>query len=368
MSAPSRHRKRATGARFPGSPAGMRIWPSASRRYPGRVVAGAAGGRGHADPVRPSSTTGPNSSSTTIPTSPTFWSRRAAICRPTRSATSSWASSTSSKPSTASSSIYAHRAARARRSTAQGGVPVDNIGQIQIEMRDYRERRKGNVILEEIRQKTAHLAGVHVEVRVPEQGPPTGKDVMIDISSDNYAGAGADDGNDPPHLDTLPELRDLEDTRPLPGIEWDIDIDRDVANRFGANAQTIGTAVQLVTDGILVGEYRPGRFHAAGRHPRALSRAIARHPCARRRARGDARRHGADQQFREAEAGAAGQFDRARRRPSRLSRPRQCEARRPGECGSREAEGMGGDPDAAERRARQRSRARTRSRTSPACS
>ena len=44
---------------------------------------------------------------------------------------------------------------------------------------------------------------------------------------------------------------------PLPGIEWDLDIDRDVANRFGANAQTIGTAVQLVTDGILVGEYRP---------------------------------------------------------------------------------------------------------------
>src|SRR5215472_12917668 len=59
------------------------------------------------------------------------------------------------------------------------------------------------------------------------------------------------------HLDTLPELRDVEDTRPLPGIEWDVDIDRAQANRFSGNAQTIGTAVQLVTDGILVGEYRP---------------------------------------------------------------------------------------------------------------
>src|SRR6201999_2659599 len=35
------------------------------------------------------------------------------------------------------------------------------------------------------------------------------------------------------------------------------DIDREVASRFGANAQTIGTAVQLVTNGILVGKYRP---------------------------------------------------------------------------------------------------------------
>jgi multidrug efflux pump len=59
------------------------------------------------------------------------------------------------------------------------------------------------------------------------------------------------------HMDGLKELRDVEDTRPLPGIEWDLDVNRDVANRFGANAQTIGTAVQLVTDGILVGEYRP---------------------------------------------------------------------------------------------------------------
>ena len=55
----------------------------------------------------------------------------------------------------------------------------------------------------------------------------------------------------------MPELRDVEDTRPLPGIEWDLQINREVASRFGVNAQSIGTAVQLVTNGILVGKYRP---------------------------------------------------------------------------------------------------------------
>ncbi|MGD0864605.1 MAG: efflux RND transporter permease subunit [Rhizomicrobium sp.] len=153
--------------------------------------------------------------------------------------------------------VYATSGEQSNTLNDQGGVPVDNIGQIQIELKDYHERRRGNVILEEIRAKTANLAGVHVEVRVPDPGPPTGKDVMIDVASDDNAVLMQTTDVIRRHLDGLKELRDLEDTRPLPGIEWDLDIDRDVANRFGANAQTIGTAVQLVTDGILVGEYRP---------------------------------------------------------------------------------------------------------------
>jgi multidrug efflux pump len=154
-------------------------------------------------------------------------------------------------------SIYASSGGQSTTLNRSGGVPVDNIGQIQIELKDYHERRKGKDILEEIRRRTADLPGVHVEVRVPDNGPPTGKDVMIDIASDNFSALLATTAMIRRHMDTLPELRDLEDTRPLPGIEWDIDIDRELANRFGANAQTIGTAVQLVTDGILVGNYRP---------------------------------------------------------------------------------------------------------------
>ena len=154
-------------------------------------------------------------------------------------------------------SIDASSGEQGQTLNSQGGVPVDNIGQIAIELKDFRERRNGNAILEEIRRKTANLPGVHVEVRMPDMGPPAGKDVMIDVSSDDYAALLRTTAMIRRHFDGLKEMRDVEDTRPLPGIEWNIDIDRDLANRFGANAQTIGTAVQLVTDGILVGEYRP---------------------------------------------------------------------------------------------------------------
>ena len=97
----------------------------------------------------------------------------------------------------------------------------------------------------------------------------------------------------------MPNLRDVEDTRPLPGIEWDLDVKRDVAQRFGVSTQAIGAAVQLVTDGIFVGRYRPADSNAAGGYPRALSKPGARHPCARSRARGDRAGHGADQHLRE---------------------------------------------------------------------
>ena len=154
-------------------------------------------------------------------------------------------------------SVFASSGGQQQTLNGQGGVPVDNIGSITIELKDYHERRAGNAILEDIRQKTANIPGVHVEVRVPDQGPPSGKDIMIDVSSDNYAALASVTGAIRAHMDGVKELRDIEDTRPLPGIEWDLDINRDAASRFGANAQSIGTAVQLVTDGIFVGEYRP---------------------------------------------------------------------------------------------------------------
>ncbi|HJW41104.1 MAG TPA: efflux RND transporter permease subunit [Rhizomicrobium sp.] len=153
--------------------------------------------------------------------------------------------------------IYASSGGQSNNLNSQGGVPVDNIGHLGIEMKDYRERKPSKWIEEQIRQKTANIPGVHIEVREPQNGPPTGKDVMIDVSSDDYLELAQVTSAIRAHMDKMHELRDVEDTRPLPGIEWDLQINREVASRFGANAQSIGTAVQLVTNGILVGKYRP---------------------------------------------------------------------------------------------------------------
>jgi multidrug efflux pump len=154
-------------------------------------------------------------------------------------------------------SIYMNSGGQVQTDNRSGGVPVDNIGRITVELKDYRERPKGSQIMEEIKRKTKNLAGVHVEVRQPEQGPPQGKDVMIDVASDNRADLLSVTDIIRRHMDGLPELRDVEDTRPLPGIEWNVNINRELASRLGVSTQAIGTAVQLVTNGILLGKYRP---------------------------------------------------------------------------------------------------------------
>jgi multidrug efflux pump len=136
-------------------------------------------------------------------------------------------------------------------------IPVDNIGRITVVLKPYRQRARGEAILEEMRKRTADMAGIKVEVRKPEGGPSSGKDVMIDVNSDDYLSLLQTTATIRKHLDGMSTLRDIEDTRPLPGIEWDLDVKRDVAQRFGVSTQAIGAAVQLVTDGIFVGRYRP---------------------------------------------------------------------------------------------------------------
>jgi multidrug efflux pump len=136
-------------------------------------------------------------------------------------------------------------------------VPVDNIGRINVIFKPYGQRARGTLILEEIRNKTANIPGLKVEVRKPEGGPSSGKDIMIDVNSDDYPALIQTTDTIRRHLDGNPNLMDVEDTRPLPGIEWDLHVKRDVAQRFGVSTQAIGAAVQLVTDGIFVGRYRP---------------------------------------------------------------------------------------------------------------
>ncbi len=139
-----------------------------------------------------------------------------------------------------------------------GDRPADLVAQMTIELEKYELRRKGAVILEEIRQRTSVLPGITVEVRKREDGPPTGKDIQIELTSNNPAVLLETTGFIRDHLNVTDYgLIDIEDSRPLPGIEWVLTVDREMAGRFGADIAAIGATVQLVTNGILIGNYRP---------------------------------------------------------------------------------------------------------------
>ena len=145
-------------------------------------------------------------------------------------------------------------------SPAQGqqDVSEDVIGTIQIEFKDWQERRSADEVFEDIRERTQHLTGIMVETRKPDNGPPTGKHVQIQLSSRNPELLPAEVAKIRNHLENnVKDLIDIEDSRPIPGIEWQVTVDRAQAGRFGADIQTVGKTIQLVTNGIKADEYRP---------------------------------------------------------------------------------------------------------------
>ncbi len=137
-------------------------------------------------------------------------------------------------------------------------VPKDAIGQLTIEFLPFAQRRPGIEIIEEIRAKVSRIAGVIIEVRKREGGPQTGKDIRLQVRSHDRAVANAMARRVRQHMETnMTGLVDIEDETPLPGIEWNLKINREEAGRFGADIVSVGALITMITDGVLIGTFRP---------------------------------------------------------------------------------------------------------------
>ena len=133
----------------------------------------------------------------------------------------------------------------------------DVIGVIQLELVDWQLRRPAVDIIDDIRMALGEVPGVKIEVRSEEMGPSQGKPIQLRVSGredTDLAGAVAQIRT---VMEEIGGFVDAEDGRPLPGIEWALRVDRTEAARFGADVTVLGQAVQLLTMGIAVAEYRP---------------------------------------------------------------------------------------------------------------
>lgn len=136
-------------------------------------------------------------------------------------------------------------------------VTEDTIGSIQFEFVDWQQRRKAHVIMDDIRQMTSDIAGVQIEVSAPKAGPPTGKAIQVQLAALDPDMLHPAAKKVAAYLESVPEIRDLDNGLPLPGIDWKINVDKAEAAKFGASATSIGSALQLVTNGVKISEYRP---------------------------------------------------------------------------------------------------------------
>ncbi|MCG9638847.1 efflux RND transporter permease subunit [Vibrio sp. Isolate34] len=133
----------------------------------------------------------------------------------------------------------------------------DQIGLISITPVDWQYRRSVKAIIDELKVQTDQYAGVEIEYKFPDAGPPVENDLVIELSAKtpeqlnqaakivrNWA-----DGNQ--------ALTNISDTASKDGIDWKVDIRRDDAARFAADATLVGNTVQFVTNGLKIGDYLP---------------------------------------------------------------------------------------------------------------
>lgn len=136
-------------------------------------------------------------------------------------------------------------------------TPSDVIGTINLEFAAWDKRRSADLILGDIIERTRSLAGVYVETSKEEAGPPVGKPIHILVTSRHPEIIEPTVAKIRKKLDSMSGLKDIEDGRPVPGIEWEVRVDRAQAAKFDADVTGIGNIIRLVTNGLKVSEFLP---------------------------------------------------------------------------------------------------------------
>ncbi|MGH1446755.1 MAG: efflux RND transporter permease subunit [Cognatishimia sp.] len=159
--------------------------------------------------------------------------------------------------------------------------PKDTIGQIQLETIPWEDRPDarepwfdipltgitvnraikaadfdGDLIIDELTAQLQMIPGAKIEILAADRGPASAKPVHLRVKGDNWEDLLTSIKIARDKFDQTAGLSLIEDTRPLPGIDWQIDVDVQKAGRYGADVATVGAMVQLVTRGILLDTMR----------------------------------------------------------------------------------------------------------------
>ncbi|MCI5049067.1 MAG: efflux RND transporter permease subunit [Rickettsiales bacterium] len=149
------------------------------------------------------------------------------------------------------------RFVNAGKISMRNDTPEDIIGQINMEFVDWKKRRKADVILADIKARTKDIPGIIVESAKQEEGPPVGKAVQLQFSSR------FPELIQPALEDVLRGMKEvggfinISDERPVPSIEWEITVNRELAGQYDIDVNMIGQVVKMTSNGIIVNTYRP---------------------------------------------------------------------------------------------------------------
>jgi multidrug efflux pump subunit AcrB len=143
---------------------------------------------------------------------------------------------------------------------ASAGKPY-NKGKISVNFVESKARTTGintTQYMEKIRESVGDIAGAEITVGKTKMGPPTGKPINIEVTSENMENLVADAYGFRNYLDSLniPGVEELKTDFELNSPEIMIDINRDRAQRAGLSTGQIGLELRTALFGKEISKYK----------------------------------------------------------------------------------------------------------------
>ena len=136
----------------------------------------------------------------------------------------------------------------------------DRLGAIYIEMPFDKDVhiQSGSDVMKELQSKLQNTPGLNVTVRERNNGPPVGSPIEIEVfGSDFEMVYEATEALSNYMKENIPGVMNTYTTIPTKQLKWKIKIDKEKASQYGVETSDIGAAIQFMTSGVKVGEYRP---------------------------------------------------------------------------------------------------------------
>jgi multidrug efflux pump len=151
---------------------------------------------------------------------------------------------------------FDHVYTRTGRPAGATGEDEDVIGEIRLLFKEWNERRTADVVLADAQNRIKDLPGIIVESKKTlHMTNDTSIEILVASKYPELLMAAT--AKIRHGMDKVEGLRNLDDTLPLPGIEWELDVNRAEAAKYGADLTTVGDSIRFITNGLRLGRYRP---------------------------------------------------------------------------------------------------------------
>ena len=137
--------------------------------------------------------------------------------------------------------------------------PTDIIGRIWIDLVDPDQRPDSDLLLQSIQNNLDQIIGYKARIsgNTYSSSVVGSKDVEIEVSSDDKRLLNQAAKILSEKLDSLSGTKDVEIKHPITGVEWIYEIDRKQTGKYDVPLQTIGSIINLATNGTKIGTIRP---------------------------------------------------------------------------------------------------------------